>query len=831
MTATIGRSDRSRCAAAGRVRDPAFGRARELQRRVAAARPCNASASDRDLRLRTPRRPARRRGRRRSTRAARRLRGGPPSRLRRRRREHPLLQRLASTVRECDLPRDPFLRLIEANRRDQRTSEYGTFDELVEYCDLSANPVGELVLHVFGAATPERIALSDRVCTALQLAEHWQDVARGLPPRPHLPPGRGSRALRCRARQTSERGRRAHRSGGSLEFEVERARALLDEGAPLVGHAARPRPHRGRRLRRRWARRARRDRRSELRRASRRAARDAASQRLRQNARGARRPADEPRGRLRGMPPHRARLGIELLRRDAPAPGGSPRRALRDLRPGAAHRRHRGRRPHAGREARRARECPSTSSSGFTRRDDPVVARGGRRGAAATRSHSKRSATSSTAPRWTSRGHDYATFADTELYGRRVAGSIGRLALGVFETHGPRSSRAAGGRARRRAPAHEHPARHQRGRAHRSRVPADARTSHRFGCHVAGRADRRTGRAARRVRGAARARPARARTDARAAARPPQRRLRARDGGLVPAAARADRGATRSSCSAAGRRCAAGRRAGCSRRASRGARRDRRARRGRRRRPRGDRRRARARRRGRDGDAVRSAHAARRRDLLGRAARTTGSTTASTCSCAAAPRTAASSRGSASSTSCRSSRACASRCCARASRPRSCAAHRCPRRCTSCPRSCASRRSARASASNALRAAAALRKLDPADAALDERTFGEWLARARASPTPRSPTLWNLITLPTLNLPADEASLALATMVFRTGLLDAADACDIGVPAVPLQRLHGDAAAAALERAGVRVALGTPVRRVGRAKSSARRRRATTPTR
>ena len=73
--------------------------------------------------------------------------------------------------------------------------------------------------------------------------------------------------------------------------------------------------------------------------------------------------------------------------------------------------------------------------------------------------------------------------------------------------------------------------------------------------------------------------------------------------------------------------------------------------------------------------------------------------------------------------------------------------------------------------------------------------------------------LWNLITLPTLNLPASQGSLALATMVFRTGLLDAADACDIGVPAVPLQQLHGDAAATALERAGVRVAPSTPVRR------------------
>ena len=74
-------------------------------------------------------------------------------------------------------PRQPFQRLIEANRQDQRQAAYETFDELVGYCELSANPVGELVLHVFGAATPDLIVLSDRVCTALQLAEHWQDVA------------------------------------------------------------------------------------------------------------------------------------------------------------------------------------------------------------------------------------------------------------------------------------------------------------------------------------------------------------------------------------------------------------------------------------------------------------------------------------------------------------------------------------------------------------------------------------------------------------------------------------------------------------------------------
>src|SRR5262245_46977089 len=90
---------------------------------------------------------------------------------------HPVLRRLAPTVRRLDLPRGPFDRLIQANRRDQQVVAYQTFDELVAYCDLSANPVGELVLHVFGAATPDRIALSDSICTALQLAEHWQDVA------------------------------------------------------------------------------------------------------------------------------------------------------------------------------------------------------------------------------------------------------------------------------------------------------------------------------------------------------------------------------------------------------------------------------------------------------------------------------------------------------------------------------------------------------------------------------------------------------------------------------------------------------------------------------
>ncbi len=90
---------------------------------------------------------------------------------------HPVMVRLARTVADRDLPHGPFVRLIEANRRDQAVTRYDSFAELWDYCMLSAAPVGELVLHLFGQATPERIAQSDCVCAALQVIEHLQDVA------------------------------------------------------------------------------------------------------------------------------------------------------------------------------------------------------------------------------------------------------------------------------------------------------------------------------------------------------------------------------------------------------------------------------------------------------------------------------------------------------------------------------------------------------------------------------------------------------------------------------------------------------------------------------
>ncbi|MGO4420862.1 squalene/phytoene synthase family protein, partial [Streptomyces sp. MCAF7] len=93
---------------------------------------------------------------------------------------HPLLRALRPTVRRHRLPPEPFLGLIEANRQDQRVRRYETYEDLLGYCELSANPVGRLVLGVTGTTSPERVRRSDAICTALQIVEHLQDVAEDL---------------------------------------------------------------------------------------------------------------------------------------------------------------------------------------------------------------------------------------------------------------------------------------------------------------------------------------------------------------------------------------------------------------------------------------------------------------------------------------------------------------------------------------------------------------------------------------------------------------------------------------------------------------------------
>jgi squalene synthase HpnC len=147
---------------------------------------------------------------------------------------HPLMRRLQRTVRRRSLTPEPFLGLIAANRQDQLVGRYETYDDLLAYCELSANPVGRLVLAVTGTATPERIRRSDAVCTALQIVEHLQDVTEDLGrDRIYLP---AEDMKRFHVQETDLAARTAGASVRALvAYEAERAQNLLNEGTPLVG--------------------------------------------------------------------------------------------------------------------------------------------------------------------------------------------------------------------------------------------------------------------------------------------------------------------------------------------------------------------------------------------------------------------------------------------------------------------------------------------------------------------------------------------------------------------------------------------------------------------
>jgi squalene synthase HpnC len=137
---------------------------------------------------------------------------------------------LQPSIRAYSLPREPFLRLIEANRMDQRIAEYETWADLKGYCVHSADPVGRLVLGVLRRDEPELVALSDDVCTGLQLVNFLQDVPRDLAlGRVYLP------AEDRRRFGVVELGRPSPELRSLLEFEAERARGLLAAGEEL-GH-------------------------------------------------------------------------------------------------------------------------------------------------------------------------------------------------------------------------------------------------------------------------------------------------------------------------------------------------------------------------------------------------------------------------------------------------------------------------------------------------------------------------------------------------------------------------------------------------------------------
>ena len=152
----------------------------------------------------------------------------------------PPVQALAPAVASRALPAEPFHRLVEAGRRDQTVGRYTTFDDLLGYCALSANPVGHLVLYVFGLAAPHRLALSDRVCSALQIVEHCQDVGEDYRRGRVYLPGQDLRRFGCTdddlaGPATSPRLRRV------VAVQTVRAARLLEAGRPLVasltGHA------------------------------------------------------------------------------------------------------------------------------------------------------------------------------------------------------------------------------------------------------------------------------------------------------------------------------------------------------------------------------------------------------------------------------------------------------------------------------------------------------------------------------------------------------------------------------------------------------------------
>ncbi len=141
---------------------------------------------------------------------------------------------LGPAVSDCGIPMQPFLDLIEANRQDQVVTRYQTFDDLLGYCRLSANPVGRVVLYVFGAFSPARAALSDAICTGLQLAEHWQDVAEDYRDGRIYLPAADMAEHGCADTDLTEP-TAPPRLAELLAFEVNRAKALLDAGAPLIG--------------------------------------------------------------------------------------------------------------------------------------------------------------------------------------------------------------------------------------------------------------------------------------------------------------------------------------------------------------------------------------------------------------------------------------------------------------------------------------------------------------------------------------------------------------------------------------------------------------------
>ena len=147
---------------------------------------------------------------------------------------HPVFIALRETIRLCDIPRQPFADLLTAFRQDQTVGRYATFEDVLGYCRNSANPVGRLVLYVCGYRDDERQQLSDYTCTALQLANFWQDVARDYAKgRIYLPLEDLAKYGVSESDIAERRATPGFRE--MMKFEVGRARDWFHQGLSLAG--------------------------------------------------------------------------------------------------------------------------------------------------------------------------------------------------------------------------------------------------------------------------------------------------------------------------------------------------------------------------------------------------------------------------------------------------------------------------------------------------------------------------------------------------------------------------------------------------------------------
>ena len=140
---------------------------------------------------------------------------------------------LAGTVRKFEIPKHEFADLLTAFRQDQSITRYETFNDLLGYCRFSANPVGHLVLYLCGYGDSERQLLSDYTCTALQLANFWQDVSADFAKGRIYLPLEDLRRFRV-SEESIRDGENTSAFCEMMKFEVERAREWFNQGTPLI---------------------------------------------------------------------------------------------------------------------------------------------------------------------------------------------------------------------------------------------------------------------------------------------------------------------------------------------------------------------------------------------------------------------------------------------------------------------------------------------------------------------------------------------------------------------------------------------------------------------